>query len=110
MRKRCLSYDRAYEEVYKSEKLKGVNRDNAELYEYLSKNTGNNVSSVLKVEWLYNTLQIEELNNLTLPEWTRSVYPDKMRSIAAFALTLFTDNEFMKRMKGGGVFHKMFFL
>lgn len=101
MRKPCPTYDRAYEELYKSEKLKVINRDYSELYEYLSKNTGNNVSSVLKVEWLYNTLQIEELQNLTLPEWTKSVYPEKIRPIAALALALFTDNDFMKRMKGG---------
>lgn len=103
MRKPCPSYDRAYEELYKSEKLREIDQENSELYRYLSENTGSNISSVLKVERLYNTLQIEELNNLTLPEWTKNVYPDKMKNIAALALALFTDNGFMKRMKGGGL-------
>lgn len=101
MRKPCRSYDKAYETLYQSEKLKTINRENAELYDYLSKHTGDNISSVLKVESLYNTLQIQELNNLTLPQWTKGVYPEKMRTIASLALALFTDNDFMKRMKGG---------
>lgn len=102
MRKPCASYDKAYEELYKSEKLKIINRENADLYDYLSKNTGSNISTILKIESLYNTLQIQELNNLTLPEWTKAVYPEKMKTIASLALALFTDNNFMKRMKGGG--------
>lgn len=101
MRKPCPSYDRAYENLYKSEKLQIINQQNAELYKYLTKNTGNNISTVLKVESLYNTLEIQELNNLTLPEWTKPVYPEKMRTMASLALALFTDNDFMKRMKGG---------
>lgn len=101
MRKPCPSYDRVYEELYKSEKMRAIDAENSELYEYLSKHTGSNITSVLKVESLYNTLQIEELNNLTLPEWTKPVYPQKMKPIAALALALFTDTDFMKRMKGG---------
>lgn len=101
MRKPCPRYDREYDELYKSKKLKIIDKENAELYDYLSKNTGNNITSVLKVEWLYNTLEIEEFNNLTLPEWTKSVYPEKLKPIAAQAVALFTDNIFMKRMKGG---------
>lgn len=101
MRKPCPTYDKEYEELYKSEKLKAIDRRNAELYEYLTKHTGTNISSVLKVEWLYNTLQIEELNNLTLPDWTKNVYPEKLKSIAALAVALFTDTDHMKRLKGG---------
>lgn len=101
MKMPCAAYDKAYKELYKSDKIREIDQENSDLYEYLTENTGSNVTSVLQVERLYNTLQIEEINNLTLPEWTVSVYPEKMKPIAALTLALFTDNDLMKRLKGG---------
>lgn len=73
------------------------------MYNYLSKHTGDKIDSILTVEFLYNTLEIEYLNNLTLPEWTRTVFPDKMRDLAALSLAIFTKTDFMKRMHGGAL-------
>lgn len=37
---------------------------------------------------IYSTLYIETLYNFTLPNWTHSVYPDKMREPACYGLVL----------------------
>lgn len=36
-----------------------------------------------------------------LPSWADSVYPDKMKDIAALVLASFTDTTTMKKFKGG---------
>lgn len=87
--------------VYTSEKLVEINKQNNEFYAYLSKNTGDNITTLADVETLYNTLEIEQLNNLTLPEWTKEVFGEKMKEMATMNLALYTDTEFMKRMHGG---------
>nr|CAD7201931.1 unnamed protein product [Timema douglasi] len=81
-----------------------VNLDNAELYSYLTEKTGKDIDSILEVEYLYNTLEIEERNGLPLPEWTKTVYPGKMKYLASLSLALFTHNDIMRRLNGGPVF------
>lgn len=101
MKKKCPVYDKALKDAYNSEKFQAINRENADLYQYLSKFTGDKISNISHVEVLYNTLEIETLHNLTLPSWTESVFPGKMKDLAAQNLAIFTDNDLMKRLKGG---------
>jgi len=76
-------------------------KQNTQLYQYLSENTGQNISSLLDVESLFNVLEIEKETGKSLPPWTESVYPDKMKDIAALVLASFTHTPLMKRLKGG---------
>jgi hypothetical protein len=46
-------------------------------------------------------LMLQASSGLPLPEWTRSVYPEKMRYLAAISLTVFTYNDVLKRLIGG---------
>lgn len=105
MKKKCPVYDKALKDVYKTEKIERINRENADLYEYLTKHTGDQISNISVVEFLYNTLQIEQLHNLTLPAWTTEVFPDRMKKIAAQSLATYTDNDLMKRLKGGKYYY-----
>lgn len=75
--------------------------DNAELFQYLTEHTGMKVDTIRKVEELYNTLEIEQLQNFTLPSWTEKVFPNAMKPIAILCLASFTETKFMQRMKGG---------
>lgn len=74
---------------------------NGELLEMLSKNTGKDMTTITDVELLYNTLLIEHEANLVLPDWTEDVFPDKMIIFAKRSLALFTETQFMKRIRGG---------
>lgn len=101
MKKPCPKYEKALADVYMSDRISKVDEENAELYSYLTGYTGDNITNLLSVETLYNTLQIEEMNNLTLPTWTKEVYPHRMKDNAALSLAVFTETDFMKRIKGG---------
>ncbi|XP_008193226.1 testicular acid phosphatase homolog [Tribolium castaneum] len=101
MKAKCKKYDEEFADVFHSEAIKKIDEENKELYDYLTKNTGQKMDSVGKVELLYNTLEIERLHNLTPPSWTQNVSWEQMRKLAARSLETFTETNFMKRMKGG---------
>lgn len=101
MKQKCPTYDNALKNAYQSVEIQQLNEQNKELYEMLTKNTGQDMSNITAVEFLYNTLEIEDNNGLTLPAWTKGIYPNTMKSIAARSLAIFTETPFMRKMKGG---------
>lgn len=97
-----------------------MNELNAALYTLLTKHTGKvsiypaysalslfslcvlqNITNVLDVELLYNTLKIETDAGLTLPDWTENIYPDRLVPMAERSYKLLTETNLMKRVKGG---------
>lgn len=63
-----------------------------------------NITTLNHIERLYNILYIQEINGLKLPDWTRSIYPEKLLSVAERNLALLTETNFMKRIRGGKFF------
>jgi EH domain-containing protein 3/lysosomal acid phosphatase len=59
MKKACPRNEQELRKAYKSSVITELNHDNEELYEYLTTHTGQNVTNVTAVEFLYNTLEIE---------------------------------------------------
>lgn len=101
MKKKCKTYDKALADAYNSQEIQNINHENEEMYKYLAKYTGQDMSNITAVEFLYNTLEIEESRGLKLPFWTQDIYPEKLKKIATRSLEIFTETEFMGRMKGG---------
>lgn len=101
MKKKCFTYDEDLKRAYKSDAIQQINKENEELYKYLTKHAGQNVDNITALEFLFNTLEIEDDNGLELPTWTKSVYPHKLKSLAARSLSIFTETVPMRRMKGG---------
>ncbi|KAJ3656085.1 hypothetical protein Zmor_015186 [Zophobas morio] len=101
MKAACKNYDEELTRVLNSAVIKNIDEENSQLYDYLTKHTGQPVDTIGKVELLYNTLEIELLHNLTLPSWTKNVSMEHLKTLAARSLETFTENDFMKRMKGG---------
>lgn len=62
---------------------------------------------IFQLEYIYNTLYIENLKNLTLPDWTKPVFPGKLKPLAAlsFAVSCYTPE--MARLKTGPLFQQM---
>lgn len=75
-----------------------LNEEFADLYSYLSTNSGNNVTSVVAVYSIYDTLHIEDQLGFALPSWTNSVYPEPMKTVAGYAFKSFTYTTEMKRL------------
>lgn len=79
----------------------------AKVFEYLSDKSGQAVKTLRHIETLFNTLEIEELNNLTLPEWTKSVYPQPMMDLGKLSLASYTWTDELKKLHGGVLLKKL---
>lgn len=102
MKKPCPKFDKMLADLYEnSPYIIDINKKHAELYKYLSEHTGESINNIEKVEILYNTLTIEQLNNLTLPSWVNDTILETMLELAARNLALYSYNDYMKRIKGG---------
>ncbi|KAJ9586333.1 hypothetical protein L9F63_020041, partial [Diploptera punctata] len=101
MKKPCPRNEQELEKAYQSSRIQEINQKNAQLYEYLTTHTGKEIQNITAVEFLYNTLEIEDNHGLKLPEWTTSVYPEKMKKLAAMSLAIFTSSDIQKRLIGG---------
>ncbi|XP_032668207.1 lysosomal acid phosphatase-like [Odontomachus brunneus] len=96
----CSRLAEALKQAYFEEE-KRSGEEMADYYKNLTKYTGQNMTTITDVEFLYNTLEIEEKHGLKLPNWTQKFYNNEMREIAARSLALFTDNDIQKRLQGG---------
>lgn len=97
----CSKYDQVYSSRINSDEIKKLNEENRNLYRILSQHTGENISTLLDVETIHNTLEAEKSAGWTLPDWTEDIFPDKTLPLAERYLKLLTDTAFMKRIKGG---------
>lgn len=50
---------------------------------------------------MYNILFIEKTFGLDLPKWTDAVFPQKLLALAERNLAVLTENDYMKRVRGG---------
>ncbi|XP_046387697.1 prostatic acid phosphatase-like [Ischnura elegans] len=106
-KKPCPRYEYEFKKSKELPEIKMLNEESKELYKYLTEKTGKLVHDIESVEFLYNTLTIEERFNFTLPEWTKGVYPDKMEYLAAFSFTLPTYTKELQRLKMGPLISEM---
>lgn len=58
-KKFCDKYNHELERVLNSPEMKKISEDNSELFSYLSKHSGSNISSLEHLEYLFNILYIE---------------------------------------------------
>lgn len=103
----CARYDAELLRVKTSPEMKRYNEEHAELYRITSEHSGKSVHDPETLEQLYNTLFIEEVNNLILPNWTKEVYPEKMVSVAAYSFTIPAKNKLLQRLKIGPLVKKI---
>lgn len=98
----CPLYDYSLKKYKSSHEYKELNKRFKPLYEYLTIQSGKKVDSFTGVQNLYNTLFIEDLYNLTLPEWTKKVYPEgDMKWIAARSFATNTNTDTLAKLKTG---------
>ncbi|RVE42758.1 hypothetical protein evm_012582 [Chilo suppressalis] len=96
--KECKVWKTMYEELLAE---KNADPKFTELFDYLSKHTNQSMHSVLDVDFLYSTLLTEQEAGLKLPEWTKNVFPNKMRMPYMLSLALLSYNETLQRFKVG---------
>jgi len=77
------------------------------IFPYLTKHSGKKVIEVTDAHYIYDVLQIEESFNLTLPKWTKQVYPEPLRSIAVLAYPSKCLTPATARLQGGPLLKEM---
>lgn len=107
MKKDCPMYNRLLAELFKTEFFVNISHGNHDLYAYLTKYTGILVSTLEEIEYLYNTLSIESAYNLTLPAWTKPVYPDRLIPWARINFAVPTWTPELARLKTGPILEEI---
>lgn len=106
MKKHCPKYLQLHEELMQTKEFVELNYRFRPLMNYVSENSGTEITSFETLEYIYNTLFIESINNFTLPNWTKSVFPDKMKPVAALSFAVPCYTTAMARLKAGPLFNE----
>ncbi|XP_076257186.1 prostatic acid phosphatase-like isoform X1 [Rhynchophorus ferrugineus] len=108
VRKPCAAYHIERDSVIASEEIQSKFKESQNLFDDLTTITGKIVKDFDDVQDIFSTLRAEESFNVTLPEWTRNYYPDKMLGPTIFSYILNAWNDKMNRLKGGVLLKKIF--
>lgn len=103
----CPRYELELAALKKSPPIRELDKKYKELFEYVSKHSGDKIKDIENLEYIYDTLHIEFLNNLTLPNWTKAVYPQPMQEVSTYSFMIPTWNQQLKRLKTGPLVHEM---
>lgn len=102
-KKHCPKYDRDRKDLYLTSEFQQMFKDNQYLFEAISNATGEKVDDFISAEFIYNTLFIERLFNLSLPAWTEKFYPQPLNTIAGFSFSIDCYNRELARLKVGKI-------
>ncbi|XP_045479667.1 prostatic acid phosphatase-like [Harmonia axyridis] len=103
----CPRREYILENILNSTYFKKIDEDNKEVYKYLSDHMGMSITSFKGLNAYYDTFFIEKHNNLTLPEWTKKVYPEKLRELAIYNLVFRTYNTDSSRLRIGSMYSEI---
>ncbi|XP_055551425.1 prostatic acid phosphatase [Wyeomyia smithii] len=106
-KKACPAYDYALRKYKESEAFQQYNKSLEPIYQYITTHSGRRVDSPTAAQNIYSCLHIEELNNFTLPDWTKQVYPEPLRSISTRSFATKTNTPQLARLKTGPLVKEM---
>jgi len=104
----CPRFDQLLGEVKAGKFMRDLYSDNKELFEYISNNAGTNITDIVQLDYIYDSLLIEDIYGLELPAWTKKVFPGgKFKELRDLSFTVDTFNQELKRLKGGPFIKEM---
>lgn len=104
----CPRFEELQAAIETGEFMRGLYIENKELFQYISEHVGENITDIVKLDYVYDTLLIESENNFTLPAWTRSVFPgQQFKQLRDLSFTVDTLTQELKRLKGGPLVKEM---
>lgn len=104
MGRSCAYYDYLHAEQERKD-LRHYNAHYPHLMAFLSNHTGFVINNTLFLTVVYDTLALEAAHNLTMPAWSRRIYPhsDALRHMAQRSFTRDTRTEPLVRLKFGRI-------
>lgn len=103
----CPRYELELAAVKKSPPIKELDKKYKDIFKYVSEHAGEKIKDLENLEYIYDTLHIEFLNNLTLPNWTKTIYPQPMEEASTYSFMIPTWNRQLKRLKTGPLVQEM---
>lgn len=97
----CKNYEVKYNEVVASPKIQAEYNKNRDVFNYVSQNSGLNVTTFLDTYKLFFGLSTEEEWGFRLPHWTRKVWPETITNFAVKEYYVSTETTDLKRMASG---------
>ncbi|KAJ8931200.1 hypothetical protein NQ314_015923 [Rhamnusium bicolor] len=103
----CPNWDTNLDAYLKSADGQDFTNKYEETFKYISENTGENITDIIQVYYMYFGFLIQEELNFTLPEWTKAVYPYPMRNITTDYYALMFSTKNLKIMSAGYLLKKI---
>ena len=104
----CPRFTQLQEEIEAGAWMQNIYKNNQELFDFISNKSGSRITDIVKLDYVYDCLLIERDNNLTLPDWTNSIFPDgKFKELRDLSFTVDTLTDELKRLKGGPLLKEM---
>lgn len=100
----CPKYTKLTRDLLKSPHFRNISHQLHDLYSYLTRYSGSTISDLEHLEYLYNTLLIENIYNYTIPDWAQKVFPKKLEPWAFMSFAIQTYTTEMTRLKVGPFF------
>lgn len=97
----CPYYLELYDELHTTPDVLAEYAEYQEVFDYISENSGLNVTIIQDVYDLYFGLSTEEEYGLELPEWTQKVWPDIINEISYKQYDIYTKTSPLKKMAAG---------
>lgn len=107
VRKPCAQYSLEMNRVKDLPEIKKKLQDFRPLFEDISRHTGAQMKDFADAEDVYSTLLAEKNLNLSLPEWTKDYFPEKLEEPTVFFYVFNSYTDRMKRLKGGVLLDKL---
>ena len=58
-----------------SQFMRNIYKENRDLFEYISASVGENITDNVKLDYIFDTLLIESIYGMELPQWTKKAFP-----------------------------------
>ncbi|CAG9837274.1 unnamed protein product [Diabrotica balteata] len=97
----CKKHDRLYQELLNSKSYLAFLEQQREILDYLSFHSGENVTTLRDVFLINDNLFVESKYNLTLPDWTRNVFPQLLSPLAQLSIALPASTPELGRLRSG---------
>ncbi|XP_050526684.1 prostatic acid phosphatase-like isoform X2 [Daktulosphaira vitifoliae] len=98
----CPRYIEEFHKLMNSSEIQNYHKNHTELYNYVKEHSGLEMKNpIYDLQFLYDVLLVETEYNYTLPNWTESVYPDKLQEVAELSFKLQTYTPLLKKLNYG---------
>jgi len=100
---KCPRFESLQLDILSGEWMTNLYKEYFDLFNYVSTNVKQNITDIVRLDYVYDTLLIERENNLTLPNWTKQIFPGdgKFKYLRDLSFTVDTLTDELKRLKGG---------